>query len=46
LEEIQLSSDMAALWKNYQRKFDYAAGIGWEDVMQSVKTLCVTVGGF
>lgn len=44
LDEIQSSPDMAALWKNYQRKFDYAADIGWDDVMQSVKKLCAAVG--
>lgn len=43
LNEIESSPDMAALWKNYQRKFDYAADVGWDDVMQAVRGLCNAV---
>lgn len=39
LSEIQSSNDMLNLWKNYQRKFDYAADIDWDDVMQSIRKL-------
>jgi predicted nucleotidyltransferase component of viral defense system len=39
LDEIQGSKEMEALWKNYQRKFDYASEIGWDEVMWSVKKL-------
>ncbi len=39
LEEIQESKEMTALWINYQSKFDYAAGIEWDDVVQSAKRL-------
>jgi hypothetical protein len=27
------SSDMASLWRKYQRKFDYAASIEWKDII-------------
>jgi len=40
LDEVENSSDMIALWANYQRKFDYAADIGWAGVMQAVRKLC------
>jgi len=40
LDEVENSIDMIALWKNYQRKFEYAADIGWDDVMKSVRKLC------
>ena len=40
LEEIQTSPEMIALWKSYQNRFDYAADIGWDDVMESVRALC------
>ena len=43
LDEIESSRDMAGLWRNYQQKFDYAAGIGWKDMMQAVRRLCVVV---
>ena len=44
LNEIQSSHDMVVLWKNYQGKFDYAADIDWDNVMQSVRKLCNTAG--
>ena len=43
LGEIQSSLGMVILWKSYQRKFDYAADVSWDDVMQSVKELCKIV---
>jgi predicted nucleotidyltransferase component of viral defense system len=39
LSEIQDSSELQALWKNYRKKFDYASGIDWSDVMLSVRKL-------
>jgi predicted nucleotidyltransferase component of viral defense system len=40
LDEIRGSPEMLALWINYQHKFDYAVGISWDGVMQSVSRLC------
>lgn len=40
LDEVESSPDMAVLWNNYQRKFEYAADIGWGDIMQAVRKLC------
>ena len=40
LDEVESSPGMTELWKNYQRKFEYASDIGWDDVMQAVRKLC------
>jgi len=40
LEEAAQNPNMIALWKNYQKKFDYAADIDWEDVMLAVRKFC------
>ena len=40
LSEIETSQHMQMLWKNYQHKFDYAADIDWNEVLQAVKKLC------
>jgi hypothetical protein len=40
LNEVETSQDMIALWKKYQDKFDYAAGIDWDSVMKSARKLC------
>ena len=40
LDEVESSPEMMALWENYQRKFEYAADIGWSEVMQAVRMLC------
>jgi len=37
--EIENSPEIALLWKNYQRKFDYAAGVGFNEVMRAARTL-------
>ena len=37
--EVAESATMINLWKRYQRKFDYAADVLWEDVMESVRRL-------
>jgi hypothetical protein len=39
LDEVESSRDLADLWGKYQRKFDYATGIGWNDVMRAVREL-------
>ena len=44
LSEIQTNLDMLNLWRNYQHKFDYAADIGWDEVMQAVRKLCISAG--
>jgi predicted nucleotidyltransferase component of viral defense system len=36
LKEIAESTVLIDLWRNYQRKFDYAADVLWDDVMKSV----------
>jgi predicted nucleotidyltransferase component of viral defense system len=40
LDEVESSMNLAALWKNYQRKFEYASGIDWPNVMQAIRKLC------
>lgn len=40
LNEVAVSPDMAALWKNYQHKYDYAVGIHWDDAILAVKKFC------
>ncbi|MCL2285598.1 MAG: nucleotidyl transferase AbiEii/AbiGii toxin family protein [Firmicutes bacterium] len=40
LNEVESSPAMMLLWANYQRKYDYASGIGWDDVMLAVRKLC------
>jgi hypothetical protein len=35
LKEIAESAVLIGLWRNYQRKFDYAADVLWDDVMKS-----------
>ena len=42
LNEIQFNSVMQKFWENYQNKNRYAAGIEWETVMDSIRTLCNT----
>ena len=39
LDEVETSSVIIALWKNYQSKFEFASGISWSDVMRSVRKL-------
>ena len=40
LDEIYTSRVMRGLWENYQRKNNYVAGITWETVLNSVRSLC------
>ena len=44
LNEIRDSFQMVALWKNYQRKFDYASDVAWDDVMGTVRKLYGAIG--
>lgn len=39
LKEVAESAVLIDRWKNYQRKFDYAAEVLWADVMESVSCL-------
>lgn len=39
LKEVAESTVLIDRWKNYPRKFDYAADVLWADVMESVSCL-------
>lgn len=43
LSEVESSPKMMALWKDYQRKFDYAADISWGEVIQAVRRMCAAL---
>ncbi len=43
LDEVQSSPIVMSLWKDYQRKFDYATDISWDKVMESVRRLSSVV---
>ena len=38
-DEIEISSVMENLWKEYQKNYYYAANISWQMVMQSIRFL-------
>ena len=40
LDEIHSSRLMREQWESYQKKNSYAAGIGWDDVITDIRTLC------
>jgi len=40
IDEVESNHDILSLWKNYQRKYDYAADIGWYEVMHAVRRIC------
>ena len=40
LKDIQKSKTMQDLWDNYQSKNDYADGISWNGVIESIHNLC------
>ncbi len=40
LNIIEESAVMRELWGSYQKKNSYAAGIGWTEVMNAVRSLC------
>lgn len=44
LAALKESSLMQDLWKNYQRKFPYAADYSWDDVLWSVRILSFEAG--
>lgn len=39
LDQVYQDEEMQKLWRNYQRKFSYADGITWDEVMHSIKKL-------
>ena len=43
LQEIAESASLAALWKSYQRKYQYASSVSWNDVCKSVRALAEIV---
>ena len=44
LNLLDSSDEMEKAWKHYQRTTSYAAEISWQDVMRSVRELCVDSG--
>ena len=40
LDEVKNDANMINLWENYQRKFDYATDIEWNDIMRIIYELC------
>lgn len=40
LDELEASRTMRKLWNSYQQKNSYAAGIGWEAVLNATRVLC------
>ena len=45
LEEVRNSPVMQTLWKNYQKKYEYAAEYTWEEIQNSVKELYLVAAG-
>ena len=43
LQEIAESASLVALWKSYQRKYQYASKVSWNDVIKSVRALAEIV---
>ena len=41
LDGVRQSGAMRAQWMKYQSDFDYAAGIAWDAVVDTVETLCM-----
>lgn len=39
LSDIEHSQIMQDLWTRYQRKYDYAGGVTWQDVMSAIKSM-------
>ncbi len=37
--EIMNNSEIKALWGNYQRKFDYATDVNWNQVIEAINRL-------
>ena len=38
-DEVEADRNMEKLWRSYQKKFSYAAGLSWHTVMESVRSL-------
>lgn len=43
LKEVAESASQVALWKSYQRKYQYASSVSWKDVISSVRALAEIV---
>ena len=41
LHELKVSPITKELWKSYQRKNSYVAGIEWDDALNAARNLCV-----
>jgi len=41
LDDIEEDFHMRVLWKNFQKKFTYAADIQWNDTMKTIKGLFI-----
>ena len=41
---VRDDAQLHKLWKTYQKKYPYAADIGYDDIMDSIKTLCNRIG--
>ena len=41
LDGVRQSDAMRTQWMKYQTDFDYAAGITWDTVLDTVETLCM-----
>lgn len=39
VKEVHQDIIMQQLWKSYQRKYDYAEGIDWDDIIEAVESL-------
>lgn len=46
LHQIYEDKDMQMLWKNYQKKFDYAIDYSWSIVMESIISLYKSISIF
>ena len=44
LSSISDDDNLKNLWRSYQKKFGYAAGYSWNDIMESVRKLCAEAG--
>ncbi|MEA5048173.1 MAG: nucleotidyl transferase AbiEii/AbiGii toxin family protein [Eubacteriales bacterium] len=43
LQEISESASMIGLWQSYQRKYQYASKVSWDDIMKSVRVIAEIV---
>ena len=41
---VRDDAQLHKLWKTYQKKYPYASDIGYDDIMDSIKTLCNRIG--